>query len=127
MSWADLMLTAGLVVGLAGIVLLIRQVGRRRSWTRASSRPRSAWYVEGVGDLACQALLVGGLVLMQLGTLARHIVERTLPTNLGLSVVASTAILVLFGIAVGRLSMRWQLRSLLAEIDAEGAQSGRTS
>ena len=119
MRWPDMMLTAGLITGLVGIVLTARQVkGRRYSWSRKSSLPRSAWYVESVGDLASQAVLVGALVLMQFGTIARHIEERTLPSNPWLSLAGSTAILVLFGVMLGRLLMRWQLRGLVAAIDA---------
>jgi hypothetical protein len=116
-------LTAGLIVVLAGIVLMVRQVGRRRWWTRPPARPRSARYVEGVGDLASQAVVFGGGVLIQFGTVAGHISEKTLPANLWLSLVGTTIWFVMFGVVVGRLLMRWQLRSLVAAIDSEDARS----
>lgn len=126
MRWTELTLAAGLVLGLAGIVLTVRQVSRRNWGARQSDRPRTAWYVEGIGDLAIQALLVGALALMQFSNVAGHIAERTLPANLWLSFVSSAMILILFGVLLGRLLMRWQLRRLLAEIDAESARSSGT-
>jgi len=118
LQWTDTTLDAGLIVVLAGIVLMVRQVGRRH-WTRQPARLRSARYVEGVGDLASQAVVFGGGVLIQFGTIARHISEKTLPGNLWLSLVGTTIWFVMFGVVVGRLLMRWQLRSVLAAIDAE--------
>jgi hypothetical protein len=116
-------LTTGLIVVLAGIVLMVRQVGRRHWWTRPPARLRSARYVEGIGDLASQTVVFGGGALIQFSTLARHISEKTLPANLWLSLVGTTIWFVMFGVVAGRLLMRWQLRSLLAAIDAEDARS----
>jgi hypothetical protein len=116
-------LNAGLIMGLAGIVLMVRQVGRRHWWTGQAARLRSARYVEGIGDLASQAVLFGSVALIQFGNVADHMREKTLPASLWLSFVGSTIWFVMFGVAVGRVLMRWQLRSLLAAIDAEDARS----
>ncbi len=124
MYWTDLtLLNAGIIMCLAGIVLMVRQVGRRHWWTGQPARLRSARYVEAIGDLASQAVVFGGVALIQFGNVAEHIREKTLPANLWLSVVGSTLWFVMFGVVVGRLLMRWQLRSLLAAIDAEDARS----
>jgi hypothetical protein len=122
MGLADLTVLAGLLIVLAGVVLTLRQVGRRLWWAREQPRRRSASYVEGIGVVASQAVLFGGMAVMLFGNIAGHISDKTMPTNLRLSLLSGTAVLLLFGVQLGRLLMRWQVRRLLAELDTENGE-----
>jgi hypothetical protein len=115
----EITIVAGLLIGLAGLGLTFRQVGRRFWGSREQARPRSAKYVEGVGDLASPAVLWGGMILIQFGNLAAHVNDGAFPGNLSLSLVSSASGIFAFGLLLGRLHMRWQLRSLLAQFDEE--------
>lgn len=109
----DLMLFASLLLLLVGIVLMVRQVGRRmREIARGERR-----VVEETADLACQTIFIGALALMQFSTLVADFGKGTLPLHPWLSLTASTLTLLLFGASLGRLLMRWQLRHILADLD----------
>lgn len=117
MGWTDLTLFAGLFICLAGVVMTVRQAGRR--WRAQQPRVRSTNYLEGIGDLSGPATIFGGIAMMQLGSLAEHLHEGTWPPNLRLSLVSSGVVLLVLGIQLGHLLMRWQLRRLLAGLDTE--------
>jgi hypothetical protein len=110
---SDVTLIVALFVILAGAVLMTRQL-RRRMREFASRQHR---VVEETADLACQSLFLGGLALMQLAQLIGHVSDRTLPPDAWLSLTSSTLIFLLFGVSLGRLLMRWQLRHVLAGMD----------
>lgn len=115
---ADSMLVVSLLVLLVGIVLTTRQLKRRlRELARGTHR-----VVEEPADLACQAMFLGGLALMQLSQISDHIINRSLPPDPWLSLTASTLTLVLFGISLGRLLMRWQLRHVCGELNSDAVQ-----
>jgi hypothetical protein len=117
MRWTDLTLFGGLVICLAGVVMTVRQAGRR--WrAREQPRGRSTSYLEGIDDLSGPTTVFGGIAMMQLGSLAEHLHEGTLPPNLRLSLLSSAVVLLVLGIHLGRLLMRWQLRRLLAGLDS---------
>jgi hypothetical protein len=118
-GWPDWMLSAGLLIGLAGAALTLREVKRKLWPAHEQPQPRSARYVEGIGVLVSQAVIFGGMATMQFGTIAEHISNNSRPANLGLSLIGSAAIVLLFGFQLGRLAMRWQVQRLLAELDAE--------
>jgi hypothetical protein len=111
---ADILLRVSLVTLLIGLVLMIRQIGRRIRELARGRRP----VVEVRADLACQSIILGALALMQLNERVWHI--RALPPNPWLSLIASTLILVIFGASLGRLIMRWQLREVLAQLATKG-------
>jgi hypothetical protein len=115
-GWADLTLDAGLLIGLAGVVLIVRQVARR---LREPTQEGTARYVEGIGDLASLTVLFGGWVVMLFGSFAEHVSDEMLPSHLRLSLFGGMGILLLFGFQLGRLFMRWQVQRLLTELDAE--------
>jgi hypothetical protein len=124
LRWIELVtVIAGVILCLAGLVLTIRRLGRRHGLIHQQACPRSARYVEAVGDLASQAVVFGGVALIQFGNVAQHISEWTVPANLWLSFVSSTMVFVLFGVVLGRLHMRWQLRGFLSELDMESTRS----
>jgi hypothetical protein len=112
MASTDLILLVSLPVLLVGIVLMVRQVGRRvRELARGKHR-----LVEEIADIAGQSILLGALALMQLGEIIGHVSKGALPSDPWLSVTASTLVFLLFGASLGRLMMRWQLRHVLAEL-----------
>jgi hypothetical protein len=106
MGWPDWLLSAGLLVGVAGAALTFREVQRRLWPAREPPQPKSARYVEGVGVLVSQAMIFGGMALIQFGSVAGHINDNTRPANLGLSFVGSAAVVLLFGVQLGRLALR---------------------
>jgi|SRR6185312_1503135 len=111
MAWTQPLLLVSLIVLLVGIVLMIRQITRRvRELVRGERR-----IVEETADMACQSLFLGALALMQLSQLVGHVGEGALPPDPWLSLTASTGIFVLFGLSLGRLMLRWQLRHVLSE------------
>jgi hypothetical protein len=110
---SDVTLIVGLFVILVGGLLMIRQLSRRaREFARGKRR-----VVEEAADLACQSLFLGGLALMQLAQLVEHASDRTVPPDPWLPLISSTLTFALFGVSLGRLMMRWQLRQILAELD----------
>jgi hypothetical protein len=119
MRWTDLTLFGGLVIGLAGVVLTVRQAGRRW-WARAQPRRRSTSHLEEIADLAGPTTIFGGITMMQLGNVIEHV--RTLPPNVRFSLLAGAVVLLVLGLHLGRLVMRWQLRRLLAALDAESGE-----
>jgi hypothetical protein len=112
MGSAGIMLWVSLTTFLIGLVLMIRQIGRRiRELARGKRR-----VVEGQADLACQSIFLGAFALMQLNEIVGHIGKGTLSPDPWLSLIASTLIFVVFGASLGRLIMRWQLREVLAQL-----------
>ncbi len=122
MNWPDLTIFAGVFICLAGGVLTLREVGRRQWWAREQPRRRSANYVEGVGVVASQAVLFGGMPVTWFGNIAGHIINKTPPANLWLSLLSGAAVFLVFGVQLGRLAMRWQVRRLLVELDTESGE-----
>jgi hypothetical protein len=121
MRWTDLTLLGGLLFGLAGIVLTVRQAGRRWWWAREQPA-RSTIRLEGIAELAGPTAIFGGLAMMQLGNVAEHVSKRTLPPDPWLSLASGVAVLLVFGVQLGRLLMRWQLRRLGAVLDTESGE-----
>src|SRR5258708_40287116 len=122
MGWADLTLLAGVFICLAGLVLMLRQAGRGVWWAREQPRQTSARHVEGIGVFVNQTVFFGGMALTMFGNIARHISDRTLPAKLWLSLLSGAAVLLAFGVQLGRLLIRWQVQRLLAELDAESVE-----
>ena len=123
MGWPDWLLSAGLLIGLMGAGLTLREVWRRRGQAREPPQPRSARYVEGIGVLVSQVVVFGGMALIQFGNIAGHMIDNTRPEHLGLSFAGSVAIVLLFGFQLGRLVMRWQVQRLLTELDTESDEA----
>jgi hypothetical protein len=120
MGLTDVTLNLGLLIGLVGVVLTLRHVGRRLSWTREHAN--STRRIESIGELTSIAALFGGMAVMQLGTIAEHVSQRTLPPSPWLSLFSSTVVLLLFGLSLGRLFTRWQLHRLRAVLDTESGE-----
>jgi hypothetical protein len=118
MRWTDLTLIAGLLVCVTGLVLMLRQAGR---W----ARERSTGHLDVFGDAASLAALFGGIAVMQLGDVAEHISDNTLPADLWLSLVSGSLVLVVFGAQLGRLAVRLEMRRLQAARDTQSNQAPR--
>lgn len=109
MHLGEAILTAGLLIGLCGAVLTVRQVGRRM---REFSRQHYMRQVEEMADLACQVLLFGGMALLQIGSVIDHM-SRNATSIPWFTVLSGMGMVLLFGFQLGRLFMRWQVRKIL--------------
>jgi hypothetical protein len=116
----ELTLLAGLLICLGGVVLMVRQARRQRSWSR--EQPPGRTRLEGIHDLSGTAMIAGGISIMHLSSVAEHVNERTLPAHPWLSFFSGTIVLLAFGIQMGRLLMRWQLSRLQAVLDTESGE-----
>lgn len=111
MPWTDITIATGLLIAATGAPLTIYESYRR--WApREQGRPSGAGRLEGIKELASRAACFGGVAMTQFGSVAGHLTEGTLPAHLWLSIVSLAAGVLTFGIALGRLHMRWQLSSL---------------
>jgi hypothetical protein len=119
MGWPDLLLFGGLIVGLVGAALSVRELKGRFWPTHEGPVPRSARYLEGIGVLVSQAMIFGGLAMLQFGSIATHISDNKRPADLGLSFAGAASAAFLLGASLGRLAMRWQVQRLLNELDTE--------
>jgi hypothetical protein len=122
MRWTDLTLIAGLLICLTGFVLMLRQAGQ---WARERAREKSTGHLGVFGDAVSLAALFGGIALMQLGNVAEHISDQTLPADLWLSLVSGSLVLVVFGAQLGRLAMRLEMRRLGAARDPQSSETAR--
>lgn len=108
MSWIYLIFLSGLLVCLgAGTIFLL--LANRRTKLARDQRTR---YFQSVAEIACQSAFSGGLLLIAgvdftvLGSLSRPPADLTLPLILLLTLI------LLFGIQLGRLLIRYQLGRL---------------
>lgn len=121
MPWTDVTITAGLLLGLVGCVLVVYHA-RRRWWPSGRIRDSSLSRIESIAELASQSACFGGIAIVQFGNVAEHLSEGTIPVHLWPSVVSIAAGFLLFGISLGRLHVRWQLRLLRAVLDTESGK-----
>lgn len=116
MYWADAVLVAGSSITIAGFVLTLFQAKQK---ARERARGASARRLESIGEIASLATTLGGVALVLFADAAKHLSERTLPPNPWLALDAGVALVLVFGIHLGRLHMRWQLRRLRIVLDTE--------
>jgi hypothetical protein len=123
MLWTDLVIIAGLGIVVTGVALMIyQQLRRGRPWyvsARVTGGVRRSDRLDSMGEIAVQASVFGGIALIQLANVS----EWTLPHGLGLSLAACAAMLLVLGVHVGRLLMRWQLGRLHTTTDGESGAS----
>lgn len=112
MSWSEVTGWVGFLIILAGAGLIVHQVARRMRQMRARPPGTAARRLESGAEIASQAVLFGGAAVMNLASFAEHLSTRTLPTHLWLTLSGNAAILLLLGVHLGRLLMRWQLQQL---------------
>jgi len=117
MHLADFFDFAGLIVVVACVPLTVYMGIRRHRSRMSSSGTRFPNRIETMGELALPAACFGGTVMIQFGNIAYHLDERTLPHNVPLSLASTAGCVLIFGVLLGRVLMRWQLRQLNTTID----------
>ena len=122
MDWTDVTSWTGFLVVLVGIAMTIFLIVRRLRWMRNRPPGTSARRLEGSLEIAAQAVLFGGMALMNFGSFAGHVTAGALPRHLWLTLAGGAAMLVLFGVHLGRLLMRWQLRQLGDTLDTRSGE-----
>lgn len=121
MPWTDVMRWVGFLIILAGAGLTFHLMARRLRQLRARPPGTPVRRLETGAEMASQAVLFGGATLMNFAGFAQHVDAGTLPSHLWLTVYGNAAMLVLLGLHLGRLFMRWQLQHLDGMIDATSA------
>jgi hypothetical protein len=113
MQWNDIVLIAGLCATVAGgLASLLYTSARLRRWRIGQSTMHLTITrrLESMGELCAVALFSAGFVLLELGNIADQIERGASHQRLAFSLVVGALWLLLFGVALGRLSLRWQLR-----------------
>ncbi len=103
----------GILTSLSAFVLTLRFVRDRQGLARERGRK----YFPGIGEVAAQAAFSGGILLM---TAANPIALGglgMLPAIFSLPLTLVAILILLFGVQLGRLLMRYQLGRLGAAID----------
>lgn len=103
----------GILTSLSAFVLTSRFVRDRQGLARERGRK----YFPGIGEVAAQAAFSGGILLM---TAANPIALGglgMLPAIFSLPLILVAILILLFGVQLGRLLMRYQLGRLGAAID----------
>jgi hypothetical protein len=111
--WPYVEIASSILICLGGGLLTVFLASRRERFDRYTGTK----HVQGLGEIASQAAFSGGLLLMvvsDLGVLARVPMSSASRTVL---VVSAAILVLLFGVQLGRLLMRYQLRRLHALLD----------
>ncbi|HEV2547650.1 MAG TPA: hypothetical protein VGU20_09955 [Stellaceae bacterium] len=127
MDWIDITETvavAGLCVGSAGLVVYLLCVWRRRRIPWRKLRLAKPWRLESKGELWGLAIMFGGLALGQVAIAASDVQLGIAPSRLIRSFAVAAGFVLLWGISIGRLSLRHQLR--LEDDDSDAPPSAAT-
>jgi hypothetical protein len=109
-DWISIVMIAGLCVVVTGSILYVRCLWRRPRIVSANVYVTTSQRLESVGELWCQATLWDGIVLVLLATLAEEMRSGASLQRLAFSMVASASMVLVWGVCLGRLSLRGQLR-----------------
>ena len=120
MNWIDIIdivEMAGLCIGSAGLVVYLLCVWRRSRipWTKLRLAPRR---LESKGELWGLAIMFGGLALGQVVIAASDVQLGIAPPRLMRSFAVAAGFVLLWGISIGRLSLRHQLHLEADDKDA---------
>ncbi|HSV02012.1 MAG TPA: hypothetical protein VLI41_02305 [Phenylobacterium sp.] len=116
----------GFLIILAGAGLTFHLMARRLRAMRNRAPGTPLRRLESSAEIASQAVLFGGGTLMNFASFAENVSAGTLPNHLWLTLYGNAAMLVLLGLHLGRLFMRWQLKHLGGVLDtASGAFMAR--
>ena len=113
MQWNDIVLIAGVCAVFAGgITSMFYTSARLRRWRLGQSTTRLtiATRLESMGELCAVALFSVGFVLLELSSIADQIARCASHQRLAFSLAVGALWLLLCGAALGRVSLRWQLR-----------------
>ena len=110
MEWNDIAIMIGVRVVLIGAIASTPLAFRRWRHPPQQTHLTTTFPIEGVRELAGRAAFLAGLVLMQVGDLAKDLPHGASHQWLAVQLVTSALLLLLCGVVIGRLSVRWQLR-----------------
>ena len=122
MPWMEVTNWIGFLIILGGAGMTFHLMARRLRQRRASPPGSPVQRLESSAEIASQVVLFGGMTLMIISQFAEHVSARSLPSHLWLTFSGNAAMLVLFGLPLGRLFMRWQLQHLGGMVDAASGE-----
>jgi hypothetical protein len=108
MDWNDIATMIGAGVMLVGAFASTPPVFRRGRHPPQQTHLTTTFPIESVRELTGTAAFFAGIVLMQAGVVAGDL--RYGASYQWLALATSAFSLLLCGVAIGRLSLRWQLR-----------------
>src|SRR5690242_12889757 len=122
MAWNEIAILVGVCAALGGGIATIFY--SRRWWTAGSATHLTLnGRLESNGELCGAALLWGGIVLEQAGTIADEIQRGASHQRLAFSLAATALLILVCGVTLGRLSVRGQL-NLEPAIDGHAGGTG---
>lgn len=110
MQWNDVALIAGICAVFAGGVASILYTWRGWGLRQATTHLTISSRLESTSELSVVALFWAGMVLIEVGTIANQIERGGSRDRLAFSLAVGALLLLVCGAALGRLSLRWQLR-----------------
>jgi hypothetical protein len=113
MQWNDIVLIAGVCAVFAGGTTSVFYTSAKlRRWRlqQPTTHLTITRRLESMGELCAVAFFFAGFVLMELAGVADQIERGASHQRLAFSLAVGALWLLLFGAALGRLSLRWQLR-----------------
>ena len=113
MHWPYLAIIFGTLIGLGSIVLKGFLASRRQ---RLVSE-RGTRQIEGIGEVASQAAISGSMLLVAAASFSVVATLEGEAATLTFSIICAVILVLLFGVQLGRLLMRYQLRRLRALVD----------
>jgi len=127
MEWNDIAIMIGAGVVLVGAIASTPPVFWRWRQPPQQTRLTTTVPIESVRELAGRAAFMAGMVLIQVGALAKDLWQGASHQWLATLLAAIALLILLCGVEIGRLSVRWQLRpeaSIDREADDESGVSG---
>ena len=113
MHWPYLAIIFGTLIGLGSIVLKGFLASRRQRLASA----RGTRQIEGIGEVASQAAISGSMLLVAAASFSVVATLEREAATLTFSIICAVILVLLFGVQLGRLLMRYQLRRLRALVD----------
>jgi hypothetical protein len=108
--WTNIVLIVGLCVTVTGLIFYVRCLWRRARIVSDKVCVMTSQHLESAGELWCQAALWGGIVLGLFANIAEEMRSGASLHRLAFSMVASAGMVLVWGVCIGRLSLRRQLR-----------------
>lgn len=110
MDWTTIVMIAGLCVGITGLTSYVRFLWQRSRIVSGNVYVTTNQRLESVGELWCQVALWGGLVLVLFSNVAEQMRSGASVHKLAFSMIAGGSMVWVWGVCIGRLSLRRQLR-----------------
>ena len=110
MDWNDIAIMIGAGVVLIGAIASTPPAFRRWRQPPQQTHLTTTFPIESVRELAGRAAFLAGMVLIQVGVLAEDLRHGASHQWLATLLAAIALLILLCGVEIGRLSVRWQLR-----------------